>query len=181
MNKPLFAASIVSILSTFGCSAGSSGSLLDTCSGAYSCSDGSQTVSTQLEKSGDACTAGTLTLNTDGTVSGADAATWSGDAQQFDICVDGSCITCTASSGDVPVQPTTASCVTSHEHSMQCTALDPYDGTSTSCEDNVDPSKCVDSETSDYGGGCFFEDTYTRYTITTDCATYKAENPDLFK
>ncbi len=97
MNKLLLAGSLVSLFATFACSAGSN-ALLDTCSGAYSCTDGSQTVSTQLEKSGGACTAGQLTLNADGTVSGVDNTTWDGNSQQFEVCSDGACLTCTSAS-----------------------------------------------------------------------------------
>jgi hypothetical protein len=116
-------------------------------------------------------------LNSDGTVGGIDNATWDGDSQQFEVCSDGSCLTCTSTSASP--QPTTFACITTHENATQCDALDPTDCTGVYCEDNADPSKCVDDTEEDYSGGCMFEDYYTRQAVPGDCATYQAANPGV--
>jgi hypothetical protein len=56
-------------------------------------------------KVGDSCTAGQLTLSSDGTVGGADGATWDGDAARFEVCVGGSCLTCTSTGKPSPSAP----------------------------------------------------------------------------
>ena len=104
MNKLVVAASVISILSTFACSA-SSGSLVDVCSGRYRCNDGTATTSTELQKSGGACTAGQLTLNQDGTVGGTDGATWTGTENGFSICASDGCLVCTPEPSSDPRSP----------------------------------------------------------------------------
>ena len=78
-------------------------------------------------------------------------------------------------------QPVTVSCVTYREVDVVCDALDPSNGTSYSCEDDVDPNDCVDDSDFDYGSGCTFTYLDTRWPIDTDCATYEADNPAMFK
>jgi hypothetical protein len=96
--QTLLAASMSCGLAVIACSAGS-GSPIDACSGGYTCTDGTTTVTTELEETNGVCTAGQLTLNPDGSVSGASNTTWSGDAAQFQICTEGDCLVCTPVSG----------------------------------------------------------------------------------
>ncbi|CAN5217986.1 hypothetical protein BH09MYX1_BH09MYX1_09540 [soil metagenome] len=64
---------------------------------------------------------------------------------------------------------------------MTCTALDPYDGTKTSCQDDVKRKDCEDDYDSDYGGGCFFSDTWSCTVIKDqDCATYAETTGTVF-
>ena len=179
MNKIAISGSLGFVFVLAGCS-GNTSNLVDSCSGSYSCTDGTQTVSTELVKKGDACTAGQLTLNSDGTVGGIDNATWDGDTQKFEVCTGGACLTCTSTSSDPqPPKPTVYACISTHENATQCSALDPTDCTGVYCEDNADPSKCVDDTEESYSGGCMFEDYYTRTAVPGDCATYKAQNPGV--
>jgi len=71
--------------------------------GNYSCTTGSQTVTTTLVQNGNVCEAGELTLNSDGTVGGMQGATWTGSSAGFSICTsDDGCLVC---SPVVPAEP----------------------------------------------------------------------------
>lgn len=86
-----------------------------------------------------------------------------------------------ASSAPVESPLDKVTCVTSLHSNTVCSALDPSDLTSASCDDNTTRSDCVDDSDSDYGGGCYFSHRWTRWVVATDCDTYRAQNPDLFK
>jgi hypothetical protein len=78
-----------------GCSAGSGASSITPCSGSYTCTDGTTMVSTELQESDGVCTAGDLALEPNGVVMGVSNATWSGSAEQFEVCTEGDCLVCT--------------------------------------------------------------------------------------
>lgn len=95
-----------STIATAGCAvadgagSGSSAiSLVDQCSGSYTCYAGSKLVtSPTLQKQGDACMMNsTNELNADGSCTQSGGCSWTGDAKQFQVCESFGCFTCTLS------------------------------------------------------------------------------------
>jgi hypothetical protein len=88
-----------------GSSAQVSEALVEACSGTIKCSLGSESFQEQLERRDGACYLGGAKVVPDGTMVGADGSslTWEGNIFKFDLCSDGTCLTCTnLSPPDVP-------------------------------------------------------------------------------
>lgn len=118
-----------------GSDGGSSSSLLESCSGSFVGIVDGKSFESHLAKVGDRCYLGSIELRADGTSAPIDGrpTTWSGNADQLEICTGNVCL------AFYPVEPT-ASVPAS---SGTCT------GTATSCS-SVGASSCTDQ------GGCHY-------------------------
>lgn len=129
--------------------AGSGHALTDGCSGEYSCTDGTQSVTSTLTYSNGVCHAGNIGLQKDGSVSGlVSSGTWSGDSNGFSICSGSQCLVCT------PSKTTGGSGGSSS--SAKCT------GAPMSCY-SLSPGSCSSVE------GCYMHSHYTGSHWENEC------------
>src|SRR6476661_2126617 len=96
-----------------GCSSGdeeaTAPSLIERCSGDYSCAGGGKSVSTTLVRDAGACMAGQIRLAPEGVaVVQSQKGTWSGDASLFDVCFGSACLQCTSKSAPPASTPASA-------------------------------------------------------------------------
>ncbi len=87
--------------------------LTEHCSGTYTCElPGYEPISTTLTRYEGQCYAGEALLTDDGFVDFGDGSlsTWSGNAYQFSICIEGECLACTSDDAPAPKQPKGGKC-----------------------------------------------------------------------
>jgi hypothetical protein len=92
------AASVIFSGVLWACSGGASDPLTDSCSGQYTCTTGSTSVTTTLVKQTNGCFAGEIRLGGDhtATLPSGRQGSWAGSVDRFDVCEGSDCVVCTA-------------------------------------------------------------------------------------